>query len=599
MTALCEGVRVVAMTAPGRFPTVVHDPGAWWPALAGEGTPLVRWSASAVWWRILTEPGTVRAALADATLPGLAASAAAAAASLDDLQTRACLASRTRYLAAVGAVARHLRLLNAGQDALEFTLAGGLEVAGVAYHDSATLVAAAGAGGPLRVLSEGVAAHYPARPGNDGIDLLAVRVTTPEDLLLAMAVVLALRRRGVRLHACLADHGHENFTLRPHLERLRASGALLAVFDTVIEARDERDALVPAIVRAVQAGEEPRGFLRAADPALRTFVAPVPSGTAPGTATGPVYPPPIPVFAPEPVLVTRLSGRRCYWARCAFCVHNAKYDDRRVPSTGDVPAAADGLEAALAAGYRIVTLNDEALSPAILTALCEELERRRVPDRYPDFRWTGRAKLELAFDAALFRRLRRTGCVQMLFGLESGSERVRHLMDKHTPGLDRSAVLAIVRAAREAAVAVHLNVIAGFPGETVEELEATFDLVAEALEGMPDATWLVNRFVVFPATPVAADPERFGIEVAQPDGDMPAMLPFRPAAGWAAEASAIALALPLLAATLDARLGWDELEGDPDGRTARWLLFGTGHGTVARALGLPLVVVRPPAVAVA
>jgi hypothetical protein len=47
-------MNLIAVTAPGRFPTVVHDPGRWWSALEGEsGFTLLRVSANAAWWRVL------------------------------------------------------------------------------------------------------------------------------------------------------------------------------------------------------------------------------------------------------------------------------------------------------------------------------------------------------------------------------------------------------------------------------------------------------------------------------------------------------------------------------------------------------------------
>ena len=48
-------------------------------------------------------------------------------------------------------------------------------------------------------------------------DVLVVSVTSPEDLLTALIAVRLLRKTRPRMHACLADHGYENFSLSPHL----------------------------------------------------------------------------------------------------------------------------------------------------------------------------------------------------------------------------------------------------------------------------------------------------------------------------------------------------------------------------------------------
>lgn len=598
--------RVVAMTPPGQFPCTVRDPGGWWPILVAEGSFLVRWSANASWWRRLcskdgAEALSVRGGgptlrLRRARLVGAAREAAGG---LDALTWAATFESADGYAAAVAPVARYLRMLDDVIPGWTFPFAAGLESAPSTYGSSAGLVALARTRGPLARLADRVAADYPIQAAEMPPDVLVVTVTSAEDLLTSMAVIEALRRRGARFHACLADHGWENFTLRPHLDRLRDAKTLDSIFDTIVETKDERDVVVPALVRALASGTCPRGFLTSASPSITPFLAPPSPDPATAPLRSPLVPPPVPTFAPEPVLVTRLSARRCYWARCAFCIHNEKYDDIRPPSTAEVPAAVDTIEGWLAAGYRIVNLNDEALSPAILTALCSEFERRATATRFPGFRWICRSKLELAFDHALFRRMRATGCVEVLFGLESASDRVRGLMDKRVPGLDRGEILRIVRAATEAGVALHLNVIAGFPGEASEELVETIILLGTALADVPLATYLVNEFVVFPATPVARDPAGFGVELLVPSGDMVTLIPHRPAEAWERDASTIRRQLPDLKAQLDEDLGWSWFRADPDRDAAMRLYVGTGHGTLLKANEVDLRTVRAGRSAVA
>lgn len=574
------------MTAPGRFPTTVHDPGLWWASVDADGFAPERWSANAAWWRLLCSRAGVETLVGDSrglrrrlSLARLGRAANSAGAALGRLQRRETFETAERYVDALAPVARYLRLLRREVGDLEFTFEGGVEVNDLAYDSSRALVDAARDDGPLTRLADLVAAEYPTRTAAD-LDLLVVPVTLPEDLLLVMAVIERLRRRGRRIHACLADHGHENFTLRPHLDRLRAAGTLDSVFDTIVEAKDERDAVVPALARALAAGAEVRGYLTTASATIAGHLTPMPVASPP---TVPQAAPPVPTFTPEPILVTRLSPRRCYWARCSFCIHNEKYDDRRPPSTAEVPAAVDALERWLAGGYRIVNFNDEALSPALLRALCDEIDRRGIATRHPDFSWICRSKLELAFGADLFARMRRAGCAEVLFGLESASPRVRRLMDKEVKGLDRRAIRRILRAAGAAGIGVHVNVIAGFPGERVDELADTIEFVAQAVFDQPRATYLVNRFVVFPATPVAVDPASFGIELVPPTGDMPAMIAYRPGEAWAEHAWAIGAHLPQLRAWLDDALGWGWFTADPDRAAAMRLIFGTGHGTLLKA----------------
>jgi hypothetical protein len=597
---------VVALTPPGQLPTTVRDPGAWWPALAVDGVQMVRWSANASWWRRLCSRQGVDALLGSGGPPTLrlrrsrvGRAASEAAAGLERLTRAEAFGSAASYAGAVAPLTRYLRTLGGLVPDLGFSFAAGLQLTPSMYRSSAELAATARARGPLSRLMDLVAGDYPTQAAGASPDVLLVMVTSPEDLLLAMALIEALRRRGVRLHACLADHGWENFTLRPHLDRLRDAKTLDTIFDTIVEAKDDRDLVVPALVRALATGAAPKGYLTSGSPSIAPFRAAPPRDGGLSPLRSPLVPPPVPTFAAEAVLATRLSSRRCYWARCTFCIHNEKYDDVRVPSTAEVPAAVDAIEGWLAAGYRIVNLNDEALSPAILAALCTELERRATATRFPGFRWICRSKLELAFDLPLFRRMRATGCVEVLFGLESASERVRALMDKHVAGMDRGEIMRIVRAATEAGIALHLNVIAGFPGEAAEELVETMSFLSAALAGVPLATYLVNEFAVFPATPVAREPARFGIELRDVAGDMVALIPHRATAEWAREESTIHRRLPGLQAELDESLGWSWFRDDPERHAAMRLYTGTGHGTLLKANGIDLRAIRPDREAVA
>ena len=581
-------LRVVAMTPPGRLPVSVHDPGGWWRTLAHEGADLQRWSANAAFWTAMCSPRGADRIMDAGRGPGAAItrlrlrrSAAGATAALLALGRRSTFKEGDTYASVVADLAAHLRALTDASPGLEFGLPFGVVARDIDYSSSAALADAARFDGRLARLIEPVLDGYPTQAA-DVTDVVVVAVTSPSDLLLAMVVIDGLRTRGLRLHAILADHGYENFTLKPHLDRLRAAGTLDAIFDTIVETKDDRDLVVPAIVRAIAAGDAPRGFVTRASPLLAAYLDAPRVGVHPVALGRPaaLVPPPVPTFAPEPILVTRLSARRCYWARCAFCVHNDKYDERRTPSRDDIPAAVDSLEAWLGAGYRMITLNDEAISPASLDAFCAELERRAIAARFPDFRWICRSKVELKFNLALFRRMRAAGGAEVLFGLESASARVRRRMDKEVRGLDEAAIRRIVREAGEAGIGIHLNVIAGFPGETLDELDGTIELLGDLLADLPGATYNVNPFVVFPATPVADDPGAFGIEVGWPPGDMPAMAAYRPLEAWTGEWVAISAALPSRVARLDAQLGWSWLTGRRDGSAAMRLIHGSGHGTI-------------------
>lgn len=564
-------MHVVALAPPGRFPTSVPDTGQWWSALAAEQEAyrLARLSANARWWRALCGPEIVRIVTATPLRKltwrvgaiELEHAAVAACRTLEVLRNPDVYESTERYIGAVTPLAEYLALLNGVQGELHFSLERGVRVARLDYDDSAALAAYARR---TTVLSDLIAAALEDAPA--AIDLLVVRVTCPEDLLSAMIAVERLRTGRPSMHACLADHGYENFSLTPYLRRLRTAHTLDRVFDTIIESKDDRDTIVPAVARTLARGDAPRGYLRRGD-----FT------TEPDTKTEAPssVPPPVDVFASEPVFWTRISPHRCYWSRCTFCVHNLKYEHQVPPSLTEVPRALDRLAALVGAGYRSFIFADEALSPALLRRLCEGILKRGLK-----LAWSCRCKLERTFTPALFHLMRAAGCYDVLFGLETTSPRMLRRMDKFTEGLDTEAIAGIFQALSAAGIAIHVNLIAGFPGDTPSEAAASVDFVLRCLRPMVGATYTLNRFMLFPQTPVMLDPDRYGIRPAPLAGDMPENYPYRVVSELRDEAIAVERLVPSLGARLYKGLGWDRFGNGVGARAAIQLYFTSGHSAI-------------------
>ena len=560
-------MNIVAFTPPGRFPTVVHDPGEWWSALArAEGIRVTRVSVNYRWWRVLCSPAlvdifertTVRRFIHKLQGSALRRSAIDAGHALDELCGPATYESAPRYINAINPVAKHLQLLNRLQNELQFKFETGVSVTRLNYDDSRSLFDYSRGKTLLSDLVAAALADFPRE-----VDLLVVNITCPEDLLCAMIAIQHLRALRPRMHACLADHGIENFSLTPHLLKLRTAGTLDTIFDTIIDSKDERDATVPALAQALANGERPRGFLRLHH--LSKFQTRV-------SNSGYVAPPAVPTFTTEPIFFTRFSPRRCYWDRCSFCVQNLKYGQARSPSLNEIPAVLDRLEVLVTSDYKTVILSDEALSPAILDNFSRGLVARGIK-----LRWSCRCKLELAFTSELFQRMSEAGCCHVLFGLESISPRMLSRMDKYVEGLDASAIETIFRALDAAGIGVHVNLIGGFPGDTPEEVTASVEFVIRSLAGLSDATFLLNRFTLFHGSPVMNNPEAFGIAPLPVVGDMPWAYPYEYAAGFKANGLAVERLLPQLQQRLMAGLRWDRFGTGVGSPAAIKLYFSTGH----------------------
>ena len=222
---------------------------------------------------------------------------------------------------------------------------------------------------------------------------------------------------------------------------------------------------------------------------------------------------------------------------------------------------------------------DEAISPAGLRLLSREISRRGLK-----LKWACRCKLERAFTRELFDLAAAAGCTEILFGLETISEPLQRRMGKHVPGLDAAAVRRMLGELAAAGIGVHLNLINGFPGETLGEAEATADFVVDALRSHPGATYLLNPFTLFPATPMAEDPAAFGIANVAPGGDMPPAYAVAFDAETEGATGPARRAFGALARRLDEDLGWAGLRRTEAGRAATTLYFASGHSAVFKSL---------------
>jgi radical SAM superfamily enzyme YgiQ (UPF0313 family) len=137
-----------------------------------------------------------------------------------------------------------------------------------------------------------------------------------------------------------------------------------------------------------------------------------------------------------------------------------------------VAAVVDEIESYIAR-YRIENVDFEDLTAFIkrdwILALCAELERHRVRISYQLPSGTRSEVLDREIVEALYR----TGCRNLTYAPESGSERTLHRIKKKVR-LDR--MLASMRAAVDAGIVVRVNMIIAFPFETRRDVLDTFRL---------------------------------------------------------------------------------------------------------------------------
>jgi hypothetical protein len=178
--------------------------------------------------------------------------------------------------------------------------------------------------------------------------------------------------------------------------------------------------------------------------------------------------------------------------------------------------------------------------------------------------------------------MRTAGCHEVLFGVESVSPTTLRRMDKFREGLTRQRTYEIVSAAVSAGIGVHLNLIAGFPGEGPAELADSIAFV-EQCGALANVTYTVNPFVVFPATATYRDPERFDLVIEPSCGDMQAIFKYKVVGPHADRWRAAMDFLPEALMQLRRSLGWCTYDELPGGREALDLYFGSGYSAIFKS----------------
>lgn len=92
-----------------------------------------------------------------------------------------------------------------------------------------------------------------------------------------------------------------------------------------------------------------------------------------------------------------------------------------------------------------------------------------------------------ALDNELLEKMKESGCYQLTFAVESGNQRVLNEIVKKPLNLEK--VKPLVKKAQELGIKVHSFAICGLPGETIENMQETYNFVKDC--GFDSASFFV------------------------------------------------------------------------------------------------------------
>ncbi len=166
-------------------------------------------------------------------------------------------------------------------------------------------------------------------------------------------------------------------------------------------------------------------------------------------------------MSPGPILPYSGSSG-CFWNRCSFCPEKAE-GNCYLP-VGSQRAREDISSLVIRHRPALVHLLDNSISPSLMKALIEGP---------PGARWYGFARIDKELtDIDFCMALKRSGCVMLKLGIESGDQNV---LDRMQKGIDLETASLALKTLKKAGIASYVYLLFGTPEETVYGARKTLD----------------------------------------------------------------------------------------------------------------------------
>ena len=186
---------------------------------------------------------------------------------------------------------------------------------------------------------------------------------------------------------------------------------------------------------------------------------------------------PPPAYEHFPLEKYRVSGRlilpvstsRGCPIQCSFCVSSRMFGKTyRMRSVKNVVDEIEGLRDKY--GADAFTFYDDAFTYDMQRALriCEEIKKRKI-----ELPWNCQSRVDNVSKETLVK-MREAGCEMVYMGVESGCQEILDAVGKNTSIQQNEKA---IKWARDAGMFVIISLVIGYPGETTDTLEQTFDLV--------------------------------------------------------------------------------------------------------------------------
>ncbi len=184
------------------------------------------------------------------------------------------------------------------------------------------------------------------------------------------------------------------------------------------------------------------------------------------TATPDYSPLPLDKYLSPGLILPFAASSGCYWRKCSFCPEKAECNPYQAQNPRDVLQSIEQL--IIDTNPVLLHFLDNAISPALLRALVDDP---------PGLNWYSFARVDREMaDPDFCHSLRKSGCVMLKLGLESGDQGVLDALHK---GIDLSMVSRVLTNLKEAGIATYVYLLFGTPPESPVQARRTLDFTIE------------------------------------------------------------------------------------------------------------------------
>jgi radical SAM superfamily enzyme YgiQ (UPF0313 family) len=189
----------------------------------------------------------------------------------------------------------------------------------------------------------------------------------------------------------------------------------------------------------------------------------------------------------------------CYWNKCKFCTQALnKYKHRSVEAIVD-----DMIKMSEMYRCTFIYLSDEAVPFTKVAKIADLIIKKGF-----NILWTTYSRFDTKFNIDLCKKIIRSGCDMLSFGLESANQRVNDLMDK---GVNIDNVIENLNVFRKLRFGCGISAIIGFPGETEQEMHNTADFLNSYINENRGVAGYISNFSLNARSYVYNNPQEYGI----------------------------------------------------------------------------------------